>query len=133
MMLALMPSEEVSVEEMIFGYRQLIARAHERGLVIYGATMTPFKDTTIPGYYSAANEAKRLAVNRWIRTSGEWDGVIDFDRAVRDPNQPLRMLPAYDSGDHLHPNDAGMRAMAAAIPLRLFRHDARPAPVGLAG
>jgi lysophospholipase L1-like esterase len=126
------PAEAVSVQEMIFGYRQLIARAHERGLRIYGATMTPFQNTTIAGYYNAANEAKRLAVNRWIRTSGEWDGVIDFDRAVRDPNQPLRMLPAYDSGDHLHPNDAGMRAMADAIPLRLFRHDTRPAAVGLA-
>jgi lysophospholipase L1-like esterase len=126
------PSEAVSVQEMIFGYRQLIARAHERGLRIYGATMTPFQNTTIAGYYNAANEAKRLAVNHWIRTSGEWDGVIDFDRAVRDPNQPLRMLPAYDSGDHLHPNDAGMRAMADAIPLRLFRYDARPAPIRLA-
>ena len=83
--------------------------------------MTPFADTTIPGYYNAANEAERLAVNRWIRTSGEFDGVIDFDRAVRDSAQPLRMLPQYDSGDHLHPNDAGMQAMADAIPLRLFR------------
>jgi lysophospholipase L1-like esterase len=117
------PSEAVSVAEMIFAYRQLIARAHERGLRIYGATMTPFQDTTIAGYYNAENEAKRLAVNRWIRTGGEWDGVIDFDRAVRDPNRPLRMRPAYDSGDHLHPNDAGMRAMADAIPLRLFRQD----------
>jgi lysophospholipase L1-like esterase len=122
------PSETVTVAQLIGGYRQLIARAHARGLRIYGATMTPFQDTTIPGYYSAENEAKRQAVNRWIRTSGEWDGVIDFDRAVRDPNQPLRMLPAYDSGDHLHPNDAGMRAMAEAIPLRLFRH-ARLSPV----
>ncbi len=115
------PSEAVTVEEMIFGYRQLIARAHERGLRIIGATMTPFQGTTIAGYYSEANEAKRAAVNRWIRTSGEFDGVVDFDRAVRDPAQPLRMLPAYDSGDHLHPNDAGMRAMADAIPLRLLR------------
>jgi lysophospholipase L1-like esterase len=115
------PSEAVSVDELIFGYRQLIARAHERGLRIFGATMTPFQDTTITGYYSAANEAKRLAVNRWIRTGGEYDGVIDFDRAVRDPAQPLRMLPRYDSGDHLHPNDAGMQAMADAIPLRLFQ------------
>jgi lysophospholipase L1-like esterase len=115
------PSEAVTVDELIVGYRQLIARAHERGLRIFGGTMTPFQDTTIPGYYSAANEAKRLAVNRWIRTSGEYDGVIDFDRAVRDPAQPLRMLPRYDSADHLHPNDAGMQAMADAIPLRLFR------------
>jgi lysophospholipase L1-like esterase len=118
-------SEAVTVDELIFGYRQLIARAHERGLRIFGATMTPFQDTTIAGYYSAANEAKRLAVNTWIRTGGEYDGVIDFDRAVRDPAQPLRMLPRYDSGDHLHPNDAGMRAMADAIPLRLFRDTAR--------
>jgi lysophospholipase L1-like esterase len=114
------PSETVTVQDLIFGYRQLIARAHERGLRIYGATMTPFQDAQIPGYYSAENEAKRQATNRWIRTSGEWDGVIDFDRAVRDPEQPLRILPRYDSGDHLHPNDAGMRAMADAISLRLF-------------
>jgi lysophospholipase L1-like esterase len=114
-------SEAVTVDELIFGYRQLIARAHERGLRIFGATMTPFQGTVIPGYYTAANEAKRLAVNRWIRTGGEYDGVVDFDRAVRDPAQALRMLPAYDSGDHLHPNDAGMQAMADAIPLRLFQ------------
>ncbi|GAA3348307.1 SGNH/GDSL hydrolase family protein [Amorphoplanes nipponensis] len=112
-------SEAVTVDELIAGYRQLIARAHERGLRIIGATLTPFQDTTIPGYYTAANEAKRAAVNRWIRTSGEYDGVIDFDRAVRDPAQPLRIRPQYDSGDHLHPNDAGMRAMADAVPLRL--------------
>jgi lysophospholipase L1-like esterase len=127
------PSEAVSVRQMISAYRQLIARAHERGLRIYGGTMTPFQDTTIAGYYSAENEAKRRAANRWIRTSGEWDGVIDFDRAVRDPNQPGRMLPAYDSGDHLHPNDAGMRAMANAIPLRLFRHGTQSASLARAG
>ncbi|MEU7909305.1 SGNH/GDSL hydrolase family protein [Actinoplanes sp. NPDC049118] len=114
------PSEAVTVDEMIFGYRQLIARAHERGLRIFGATLTPFEDTAIPGYYSEANEAKRIAANRWIRTSGEYDGIIDFDRAVRDPARPGRLLARYDSGDHLHPNDAGMRAMADAIPLRLF-------------
>ncbi|MEV4537557.1 GDSL-type esterase/lipase family protein [Asanoa sp. NPDC049518] len=113
--------ETVTAEDLIFGHRELIARAREAGLRVYGATLTPFQGTTIPGYYSEANEAKRQALNTWIRTSGEWDGVIDFDRAVRDPAQPLRMLPAYDSGDHLHPNDAGMRAMADAIPLRLFR------------
>ena len=114
-------SEAVTVQDLIFGHRQLIARAHERGLRIYGATLTPFEGTTIAGYYTAANEAKREALNRWIRTSGEYDGVIDFDRAVRDPAQPRRMLPQYDSGDHLHPNDAGMAAMANAIPLRYFR------------
>ena len=73
------------------------------------------------GFYSAGNEAARQAVNRWIRTSGEYDGVVDFDAAVRDPADPLRLRPAYDSGDHLHPNDAGMQAMARAVPLRLFR------------
>jgi lysophospholipase L1-like esterase len=124
-------SETVSVQDLIFGYRQLIARAHERGLRIYGATLTPFQGTVFPGYYTPENEAKRLAVNRWIRTSGEWDGVIDFDRAVRDPAQPLRLLPAYDSGDHLHPNDAGMRAMAEAVPLRLFRTARDRAAVGV--
>ncbi|GAA3955009.1 SGNH/GDSL hydrolase family protein [Actinoplanes auranticolor] len=115
------PSETVTAEEIINGHRQLIARAHERGLRIIGATLTPFQDTTIAGYYSAENEAKRAAVNRWIRTGGEYDGVIDFDRAVRDPAQPLRLLPRHDSGDHLHPNDAGMQAMADAIPLRLLQ------------
>jgi lysophospholipase L1-like esterase len=115
------PAEAVTAEQMIAGFRQLTARAHERGLRIYGATMTPFQGTTIAGYYSEANEAKRRAVNHWIRTSGEYDAIIDFDRAVRDPAQPLRMLARYDSGDHLHPNDAGMQAMADAIPLHLFR------------
>jgi lysophospholipase L1-like esterase len=121
-------SEAVTADEMIAAHRQLIARAHERGLRIFGGTLTPFQDTAIPGYYSAENEAKRLALNRWIRTGGEYDGVIDFDRAVRDPAQPLRILPAYDSGDHLHPNDAGMRAMADAIPLRLFSDQAASVP-----
>jgi lysophospholipase L1-like esterase len=113
--------EAVTTEDLIFAHRQLIARGREVGLRVYGATLTPFEGTTIPGYHTEANEAKRQALNTWIRTSGEWDGVIDFDRAVRDPAQPLRMLPAFDSGDHLHPNDAGMRAMAEAVPLRLFR------------
>jgi lysophospholipase L1-like esterase len=117
----LSPAEEtVTAGDLIAGHRQLIARAHERGLRAYGATLTPFEGTAIPGYYDAAREAKRQALNRWIRTSGEYDAVIDFDRAVRDPAQPLRLLPRFDSGDHLHPNDAGMQAMADAIPLRLF-------------
>jgi lysophospholipase L1-like esterase len=81
----------------------------------------PFEDTTIPDFYSAAKEQKRQTVNRWIRSSGAFDAVIDFDQAVRDPARPTRMLPAYDSGDHLHPNDAGMAAMADAIPLELFK------------
>jgi lysophospholipase L1-like esterase len=114
-------SEEPTVEEMIAGYRQLIARAHTKGIAIYGATLTPFEGTVFPGYYSPEKEQIRQGVNNWIRSSDEFDGVIDFDRAVRDPSHPTRMLPAYDSGDHLHPNDLGMQAMANAIPLQLFR------------
>jgi lysophospholipase L1-like esterase len=115
------PSEDVSADEIIAGHQQLITRAHAQGLRIYGGTLTPFEGTTFPGYYSAAGEVKRQAVNHWIRTSRAYDAVIDFDAAVRDPAHPTRMLPAYDSGDHLHPNDAGYQAMADAVSLRLFR------------
>jgi lysophospholipase L1-like esterase len=114
------PAETVTAEEIINAHRQLITRAHAEGLTIYGATILPFKDDTL-GFYTPENEAKRQAVNRWIRTSGEYDAVIDFDKATRDPADPLRLRPEYDSGDHLHPNPAGMAAMAAAIPLHLFR------------
>lgn len=114
------PSETVTAEEIIAAHRQLITRAHAEGLKIFGATILPFKDDTL-GFYNEANEAKRQAVNHWIRTSGEYDGVIDFDKATRDPADPLRLNPAYDSGDHLHPNEKGAAAMAAAVPLRLFR------------
>ena len=103
---------------IIAGYEHLIAAAHTAGLKIIGATLTPFQGS---GYYSVAGEAERQAINHWIRASGAFDGVIDFDQAVRDPADPLRLLPAYDSGDHLHPNDAGYQAMANAINLALFR------------
>lgn len=116
-------NQQVTAEDIIASYRQLIVRAREHGLRIYGGTLTPFEGTIFPGYYTPAGEAKRQAVNAWIRTSGEFDAVIDFDRVIRDPAQPARMLPAYDSGDRLHPNDAGYRAMAEAIDLRLFRGD----------
>jgi lysophospholipase L1-like esterase len=106
------------VARIIAGYETLIAAAHAAGLKIFGATLTPFRGS---GYYSAAGEADREAVNHWIRTSGAFDGVIDFDQALRDPADPLRLLPAYDSGDHLHPNDIGYQAMADAINLPLFR------------
>jgi lysophospholipase L1-like esterase len=114
-------SEEPTLDEMIAGYRQLIERAHAKGIAAYGATLTPFEGTIFPGYYSPEKEQLREAVNNWIRSSDAFDAVIDFDRAVRDPSHPTRMLPAYDSGDHLHPNDLGMQAMANAIPLELFR------------
>ncbi len=114
-------SEAPTPDQLIAGYRQLIARAHAKGLAIYGATLTPFEGTVFPGYYTPEKEQIRQAVNNWIRSGDAFDGVIDFDRAVRDPSHPTRMLPAYDSGDHLHPNDLGMQAMANAIPLQLFR------------
>jgi len=82
--------------------------------------MMPF-DGPNSKFFTPENEAKRQAVNRWIRSTRVADGVIDFDAAVRDPNQPSRLLTDYDSGDHLHPNDAGHQAMADAIDLSLFR------------
>jgi lysophospholipase L1-like esterase len=116
----LFPAQAVSADDIIAAHRQLIARAHARGIRIYGCTLTPFKGAN-PPYFSDAGEAKREAVNAWIRTSGEYDAVIDFEAAVRDPANPLQILPAFDSGDHLHPNDAGYQAMANAIDLRLFK------------
>jgi len=114
-------SEAPTAQDLIAGYRQLIERAHAKGIAVYGATLTPFEGTVFPGYYTPEKEQVRQAVNNWIRSGDAFDGVIDFERAVRDPAHPTRMLPAYDSGDHLHPNDLGMQAMANAIPLELFR------------
>lgn len=114
-------SQYVSADDIVAGLKQLIARAHEHGLKIFGGTLTPFAGTIYKGYFSPKKEVEREAVNRWIRTSHAFDGVIDFDRAVRDPQHPDRMLPSYDSGDHLHPNDAGYKAMANAIDLAWFR------------
>lgn len=110
-------SQAVSADQIIQAYRQLISRAHAKDLKIFGATLTPFEGAF---YFSQAGEVKRQAVNHFIRTGGEFDGVIDFDRVTRDPSQPTKLLPLYDSGDHLHPNDAGYQAMANAIDLRLF-------------
>lgn len=110
----------VTAEDIIAAHHQLIVRAHEAGLKIYGGTLTPFEGTTFPGYYTPDKELIRVKVNHWIRTSREYDAVIDFDKAVRDPNHPARFLPTYDCGDHLHPNDAGYQAMAEAVKLYLF-------------
>ncbi|WP_406861364.1 SGNH/GDSL hydrolase family protein [Streptomyces sp. HUAS MG47] len=110
------PTPEVSVEQLIAGHRALIRQAHAKGIKVVGATLTPIKGS----FYDDAkkvNEAKRDAFNAWVRTSGAYDAVIDFDRVVRDPQDPDRILPAYDSEDHIHPNDAGYRAMAAALDL----------------
>ncbi|WP_189602408.1 SGNH/GDSL hydrolase family protein [Streptomyces lateritius] len=105
---------EVTVEQLVEGHRELIRQAHAKGVRIVGATLTPIKGSV---YDTPVNEAKRDAVNHWIRTSGAYDAVADFDRVVADPADPDRMLPAFDSGDHLHPGDAGYRAMAQALDL----------------
>jgi lysophospholipase L1-like esterase len=112
------PPQPVSADEIIAGHRQMVMRAHQLGLKIFGCTLTPYEGAA---YYSAEGEAKREAVNKFIRTGGAYDGVIDFDAAVHDPGHPTRFLSTYDSGDHLHPNDAGYQAMANAIDLSLFR------------
>jgi lysophospholipase L1-like esterase len=113
-----------SADDIIAGYRQLIARAHARDMRIIGATLTPFEDTfrgnPLFGYYSEEKEAKRQAVNQWIRTSGAFDGVIDFDAVTRDPNNPRHIRAELDSGDHLHPQDTGYKAMADSIDLELL-------------
>jgi lysophospholipase L1-like esterase len=117
----LFPSEQVSAQDVIGGLKQLIARAHEKGIKIYGCTLTPFVGVPFPGYFSAKKEVERKAVNEWIRTSHAFDAVIDFEKAVQDPERPDHIAPAYDSGDHLHPKDAGYKAMADAIDLSLFK------------
>jgi len=106
-------------KEIIQGYRQIIDSAHTHGIRIIGATMTPFGGAFAGGaletFYSPEKEEIRLAVNDWIRTSGAFDGVVDFDAVVRDPQSPGHIAQKFDSGDHLHPNDDGYKAMAAAI------------------
>jgi lysophospholipase L1-like esterase len=109
--------QATSADQLIAAYRQLIARAHADGKCILGGTMTPFEGA---GYYSEAKEAIREAANAFIRNSGEFDGVIDFDKVTRDPADPKRFLPLYDSGDHLHPNDTGYQAMGDAVNLKLL-------------
>jgi lysophospholipase L1-like esterase len=115
------PSDVRTPDDMIAGYRQLISRAHARGIKLIGATITPFEGVTVPGYYSASKEAIRQAVNKWIRTGGEFDGVIDFDAVLRDPDHPTRLLPGFASKDYLHPNDAGYQVMADTIDLAFLK------------
>jgi lysophospholipase L1-like esterase len=108
----------LTADDIMAACKQLIARAHARKLKIYGGTITPYEDSM---YYHSAGEAVREAVNEWIRTGAAFDGVIDFDKAVRDPQHPSRYLGSSQSGDSLHPNDAGYRAMTEAVDLKLFR------------
>lgn len=111
------PDIPTTAEDLIAALNQMIVRAHAHGIVVLGATLTPFGGA---GSYSASGEAIRQAINAWIRTSGTFDGFVDMDAAVRDPAHPDTFLPGMEHGDHLHPNDAGYKAMGEAIPLSLF-------------
>ena len=112
------PQDRISADDIIAAYRQIVARAHGRGIRVIGATILPYKGSF---YWSAEGEAARQAVNLFIRTSGEFDGVADFDAAVRDPADPASIRAGLHSGDHLHGSDEGYRLMAEAVPLGLFR------------
>lgn len=113
------PSQVRSAADLIAGLNQIIERAHEHGITVIGGTITPYEGAA---YYSAAGEATRQQVNAWIRESGAFDHVVDFDAAVRDPAQPARILTEFDSGDALHINDAGYIAMAEAVNIDWFAH-----------
>ena len=119
MSVSMATDQEVSAEQIIAGYRQVAERARAHGIKVIGATLTPFEGA---GYFSEAGERKRQQVNAWIRNSGFFDGVIDFDAAIADPDAPAR-LPADFTADNLHPNDAGYAAMANSIDLTLFEQE----------
>jgi lysophospholipase L1-like esterase len=123
------PSEApVTLAELTTGFRQLVEQAHARGIRVIAGTVPPFKHalqgTPLEGHYSARKDAVREALNEWIRHAGMFDGVADFDRVLRDPADPARLDPALDSGDHLHPGDAGYRRMADAIDLHALLGEA---------
>ncbi|MGW3925442.1 GDSL-type esterase/lipase family protein, partial [Streptomyces sp. NPDC005093] len=111
----------LTAQDLINGYRNLIQQAHAAHVRIIGGTMLPDKGA---GYYSDSAEAVRQAANSWIRTSGAFDGVVDFETALADPADPAALDPAFDSGDHLHPNEAGMQALANAVDLSLLNQSA---------
>jgi lysophospholipase L1-like esterase len=114
-----------AAEEIVAGYKQLIERARIRGIKVIGAPLIPFENalagTLNQGYFTPEKEAQRQAVNHWIRTGGAFDGIIDFESVLADRADPSALDPAYDSGDHLHPNDAGYKAMGESIDLQLFQ------------
>jgi lysophospholipase L1-like esterase len=116
------PGMSVTADELIAGYRQLIPRAHSQGLYIYGGTLTPFHGSVYDPLTAPRPDREQLrqTVNNWIRASGEFDAVIDFDAVLRDPAAPAQLSAAYDSGDHIHPSDAGYQAIGNAISLSLF-------------
>jgi lysophospholipase L1-like esterase len=107
-----------TVRDLVAGQAQLIERAHARGIKIFGGTLLPFEGAA---YYTAEGEAKRKEYNEWVRTNKNYDGVVDFDAATRDPGAPTKLLPQYNSGDNLHLNDAGYQVMANAVDLALFK------------
>jgi lysophospholipase L1-like esterase len=114
-------ARQAVADDLIGAYRQLVTRAHAQGIRAYGATIAPFGGSALYDDPGGLRERARQSVNRWIRSSGEFDAVLDFDRAVRDPRDPRRLLPAYDVGDHLHLNPTGYGAIADAVPLGLLR------------
>jgi lysophospholipase L1-like esterase len=111
------PYDDITAQQLEMGLKQIVDAAHEHGIKAIGATITPYGGA---GYYSDKGEAVREAVNDWIRNSGTFDGVADFDKATQDPANPTHFNAAYDSGDHLHPKDDGYKAMAGSIDLTLF-------------
>lgn len=111
------PNEAVTASQIIWALTQLIQRGHDQGLTVIGVTLGPFAGSF---FYSAAGETERQAVNQFIRTGHLYDSVLDFDQVLRDPSNPTQLLPAYDSGDHVHPNDAGYQAIADSIDLTKF-------------
>ena len=113
--------EVVTAEGMIQGLQQLALRAQLRGIKVFGATILTWENETFDGgRYSPSGEKERQALNTWIRKSGTFDAVIDFEAAMRDPIHPTRMIPVFDNGDHLHPNDAGYERMGDIIDLNLL-------------
>ena len=115
------PEEEATAPQMIAGLKQFAVRGQACGIKVIGSTLTPFENETfLPGAWNPRREAVRQAVNAWLRQTEIFDAIVDFDRALRDPDHPTRMLPAFDCGDHLHPSDLGYRTMGDAIDLSLF-------------
>ena len=112
------PGYRLTAEDLEQGLSQLVSRAHEHGIKVFGATMIPYEGGV---YFTGKGEQIRERVNTWILTSGVFDGTTDFDKVTRDPDHPLAIASHFDSGDHLHPKDAGYAAMADAIDLSLFR------------
>jgi lysophospholipase L1-like esterase len=110
-------SEAVTAEDLIGGYRQIVERAHMHGIKVAGATIMPVGGVAT---YRESGESVRQAVNQWIRTSGVFDAVIDFDALMRDPAEPKRLRPEFDPGDHVHPDDKGNARMADSIDLSIF-------------